>query len=250
MNRASLAAVLLTASLATAADKPGHELVPFQGTWAVQAITKNGVAVPDDQAQRLVLVVKDNTRVVKDGDEVKSKATFTVDSSKTPKQMDITVSDGPLAGKTLRGIYELKDDTLTVCLTLDGDKRPDDLTAKEDSGRLLQVFKKSDAKAAPAVKMPELRTELLARRTADQGGRLKLLALLRKHGGKPEGDAATEYHFVSKYAGGVELHVANGGSNGIVRTGGRGSLWSARTGPRPRSCSPSTPATPSSRRSA
>lgn len=192
MNRASVVAILLTASLATAADKPGQELVPFQGTWAVEAITKNGTAVPDDHAKRLVLVVKDNARVIKDGDEVVSKATFTVDSSKKPKHMDITVSDGPLAGKTYRGIYELKDDTLTICLALEGDKRPDDLTAKEGSDRLLQVFKKADAKA-PAVKQPELRTELLARRTADQTGRLKLLALLRKHSGKPEGDAATEF---------------------------------------------------------
>lgn len=193
MNRAPVVTLLLIASLATAADKPGHELVPFQGAWAVESITKSGAAVPDDQAQRLILVVKDNTRVIKDGDELKSKATFTVDSSKNPKHMDITVSDGPLAGKTYRGIYELKEDTLTICLALEGDKRPDDLTAKEGSGRLLQVFKKSDGKSAPAVKMPELRTELLARRKADQSGRLKLLALLREHGGKPEGDAATEF---------------------------------------------------------
>lgn len=193
MHRASVAAVLLTAALATAADKPEKELAPFQGTWTVESITKDGTAVPDEHTQRLVLVIKDDTRIIKDGDEVVSKATFTVDPSKSPKHMDITVSDGPLAGKTLRGIYELKDGTLTICLALEGDKRPTDLTAKEDSGRLLQVFKKSDAKPAPAVKQPELRTELLARRAADQGNRLKLLALLRKNGGRPEGDAATEF---------------------------------------------------------
>lgn len=188
-----LAGLVLVVALGTAADKPPKELEPFQGTWAVDAITKNGEVVPEDQAQRLVLVVRGNERLVKDGDEVKSKATFTVDSAKSPKEMDLTVSDGPLAGKTLRGIYELKDGTLTICLALEGAGRPGDLTAKAGSGRLLQVFKKSDGKSAPAVKAPELRTELVARRKADQGGRLKLIDLLRKHAGKPEGEAAEEF---------------------------------------------------------
>jgi uncharacterized protein (TIGR03067 family) len=187
------AVAVLAAVFCAAADKPGQDLRQFQGTWSVESIIRDGVAVPDDQTQRLVLVVKDNERMVKDGDEVKSKATFTVNVATSPKEMDITVSDGPLAGKTLRGIYELKDDTLTICLTLEGAGRPGDLTAKEGSGRLLQVYKKSDGKAAPAVKLPDLRTELIARRKADQGGRLTLLAFLRKHGGKPEGEAAEEF---------------------------------------------------------
>lgn len=190
-----LASALLSMFLVPLPSQGANEdanLTPFQGTWSVESITRNGVVVPTDQAQRLVLVVKGNTRIVKDGDEVKSRATFTVNPSKSPKQMDITVSEGPLAGKTRPAVYELKEDTLTLCLTLEGDKRPEDLTAGEGSGRLLQVFKKATGKAA-AVKLPELRVELLARRTADQGLRVKLLALLRKNAGKVEGDALEEY---------------------------------------------------------
>ena len=208
-----VAGVALAVGLCAAADKPAKELEPFQGTWAVESITRDGAAVPEDQAQRLVLVVKGNERLVKDGDDVKSKATFTVDSAKSPKVMDITVSDGPLAGKTLRGIYELKGDTLTICLALEGDGRPDDLTAKEGSGRLLQVYKKSDGKSAPAVKLPDLRTELLARRKADQGGRLTLLAFLRKHGGKPEGDAAEEFQGLV-----AQVHETDEKNTAILKT--------------------------------
>lgn len=184
------AAVLVAGMVSAADDKPAKELEPFQGTWAVVSITRNGEAVPDDHAQRLILVIKGNERLVKDGDEVKSKATFKVDVTKKPKQMDVTVSDGPLAGKTYPGIYELKDGTFTLCLALEGDTRPDDLTSKEGSNRLLQVFKKSDGKA---VKEPELQTELLARRKADQGLRMKLIEVMRKNGGKPEGEAGEQF---------------------------------------------------------
>lgn len=193
MRWITLATVMLAVGLARAADeKPAKELEPFQGTWAVVSITRNGQAVPEEQAQKLSLVIKGNERLVKEGDDVKSKATFTVDATKKPKQMDVTVTDGPLAGKTYPGIYELKDDTFTLCLTLEGDTRPDDLTSKEGSERLLQVFKKAKAEAV-AVKEPELRTELLARRKADQGQRMKLIDLMRKNGGKPEGEAAEQF---------------------------------------------------------
>jgi hypothetical protein len=104
--------------------------------------------------------VKGNERLVKAGDEVKSRGTFKVDATKSPATIDLVVSEGPLAGKTLPGIYELKDGRMTISLAMTGEARPDDLTAKEGSGRLLQVFKKVEAKDAPAtppVKDPGLR---------------------------------------------------------------------------------------------
>lgn len=152
MRMACVAAFLAAAVAAAADDKPKEntkkELEPFQGTWAVVKIERSGEAVPDENLGGLTLVVKGSERVIRDGDETVSKATFTVDPGKKPPTIDIAVSDGPLAGKTVRGIYELKGDTLTICAALEGDKRPDDLTAKEGSGRLLQVFKKQKGKDA------------------------------------------------------------------------------------------------------
>ena len=150
MKWVCVAAGLTFAVAACGDEKPKKELEPFQGTWAVVSITSNGAALPDDEVKKLTLVVKENERVISAGDKVVSKATFTFDATKNPKTMDIVVSDGKLAGKTVRGIYELKDGTLTICVALEGDKRPDDFTAKEGSERLLQVFKKRDAKNDPA----------------------------------------------------------------------------------------------------
>jgi uncharacterized protein (TIGR03067 family) len=96
----------------------------------------------------MVLVVKGDERIVRRGEDTVSKATFTIDATKQPTTIDVTVSDGPLAGKTLVGIYELMGDSLKICLAMTGDKRPDDFTAKDGSERLLQEYKKIPAKKA------------------------------------------------------------------------------------------------------
>lgn len=182
-TRAVLGVFLAATATAVTAQPPAAP-DPFQGLWAVDAITNNGKALPDDMARRLVLVVKGKERFVKDGDDVVSHATFAADVAK--KTIDVTVAEGPLAGKTLRGIFAFDGDTLRVCLSLDGDARPDDLTAPAGSKRLLQVYTKSGGKTGPAVKNPDLRTELLARKAADQGDRQRILAVLKEQKGMPD----------------------------------------------------------------
>lgn len=145
--RMACVAAFLAAAVAAADDKPkddkaGKDLAPFQGAWQVVSLETDGMAVPGEHTKGLTLVIKGNERVLEQDGEVKSKATFKVDPAKKPKAIDIEVSDGPLAGRTVRGVYEFKGDTLTVCLAIGDDKRPDDFSAKEGSGRQLQVFKK------------------------------------------------------------------------------------------------------------
>ncbi|MGL6072541.1 MAG: TIGR03067 domain-containing protein [Fimbriiglobus sp.] len=189
-----LAGFVLLGSLSASAD---DALKPFQGLWAVVSITRDGQEQPQDQAQRLVLTVKGSERKIMDGEDVRAEAKFSIDATKTPKEMDIVVSTGPLAGKTLKGIYELDGDTLKINMPLEGDKRPTDMTANEGSKRLLQVFERSQSKAAAKYKNPELRTLLLARRMADQGGRLRLMAIMREHQGKLSDEAKTVYEAIA-----------------------------------------------------
>jgi uncharacterized protein (TIGR03067 family) len=67
-----------------------------------------------------------------------------VDATKSPKTIDIEIIENAdeLKGKTLKGIYEIKDDLMTVNVTIEGSERPTDFTCKPDSGRLLQKFQK------------------------------------------------------------------------------------------------------------
>jgi hypothetical protein len=59
----------------------------------------------------------------------------------------VKVKTGPPEGKTVKGIYKIEKDKLTVCLALEGD-RPKAFESKEGSSTLLQVFKKKDTKSA------------------------------------------------------------------------------------------------------
>lgn len=136
----AIACLLLIASTACADDKKNNE--PFQGKWKIVSVIVNGEKVASDQFEKAVVTVTGDVRLLKDGEEVKSKATYKVDPTKTPKTIDISVSEGVLKGRNLKGIYEFSKDTVTINVTIEGDERPTDFTCTEKSNRLLQVFKR------------------------------------------------------------------------------------------------------------
>jgi len=66
-----------------------------------------------------------------------------VDPNKTPKEIDLnfTKGDGGAAKGIFKGIYELKDNTLTICIGSD-QVRPTELESKEGSKAILMVFER------------------------------------------------------------------------------------------------------------
>ncbi len=119
------------------------EVAMFQGTWRTVSIENDGEsAVPEDELKELVLTIEGNKRTLKVGDAVRSVGTYRLDPAQKPKAIDITVSEGPLKDKTVRGIYEIDGETQKICLALDGETRPKEFTSKPGSGHLLQVFRR------------------------------------------------------------------------------------------------------------
>lgn len=72
----------------------------------------------------------------------KDEGTFTVDPSKSPKEMDIKGTDGPNKGKTIKCIYKIDGDTATLCYELGGDGRPTKFETKPESKQFLVVYKR------------------------------------------------------------------------------------------------------------
>jgi len=64
--------------------------------------------------------------------------TYSIDATKSPKEMDIRPEIGPGAGKVVKAIYEFNGDKLRVCYALqDGTERPKEFKTAPDSGQLL-----------------------------------------------------------------------------------------------------------------
>jgi len=117
----------------------------LQGVWRVKDSVIDGVAVPIENISNIVVTVKSNSYVVANPDGQDS-GTFTADSSKQPSQMDIHPAEGPNAGQTILGIYELDGDRLRVCYGPAGSPRPAAFDAPAGSGRLLATYYRAPSK--------------------------------------------------------------------------------------------------------
>lgn len=138
------------------------DLAKLQGKWKPIKIVSNELgeappAVVNDMAWEFV---GNKFRGKDPGQEMKEVGKFTIDSSKSPKHITMSGFD-PGKGKEVEmlGIYELKGDTLTVCLSDDG-TRPTEFAAKKGGATGLLVLKKvepkaDDKKPDPAKAKPE-----------------------------------------------------------------------------------------------
>src|SRR5207244_3615460 len=109
-------------------DKKGN----LQGTWAAEK----------DGKKAEMTFTKDMFSIVFDG-EKKFQGTFKTDASKTPKHIDMKITEGDkYQGMTALCIYEIDGDTLKWCANEPGkDTRPTAFADKE-GGHLFLVFKR------------------------------------------------------------------------------------------------------------
>jgi uncharacterized protein (TIGR03067 family) len=126
----------------------------LQGTWQYLTLKVDGKAMPKSSlAESTISIEGSKVRVV--SPEESYQGTFTVDEDETPPTIDIQFKDGPERGKSL-GIFELDDDSLTICLGSVGRGRPTGFVSKAGSGHALETLRraptKAGAKAKPAGK--------------------------------------------------------------------------------------------------
>jgi uncharacterized protein (TIGR03067 family) len=133
---------LLLVVSARADEKTDAELKALAGTWKVEKAELGGkdtTAILKD----LKLTVDASGKYTVEIGKEKEEGTFTVDLSKTPKQMDLTSKDGPNKGKMIKAIYKLDGDTLVACYDLNTEKgaRPEKFESKDDN-QFLVTYKR------------------------------------------------------------------------------------------------------------
>jgi len=129
-----------------------NDVEALQGGWTMVLVFRNGEAAPPDLAKSGELVIEDQEYRAKLGSNAMTAA-IKIDSSKSPKEIDLSVSSGENKGQTLKGIYKITGDDLTICRGLTSkEPRPTEFAAPLDSGLLLVTWKRSKTFVNPKTK--------------------------------------------------------------------------------------------------
>ncbi|AMV30271.1 hypothetical protein VT84_38115 [Gemmata sp. SH-PL17] len=138
LQTASMLCVLLTSAFI---EEPKGDLKALQGTWLIEDAKLGGRDHKED-FKGMKLIVTDDKYVIDFG-ENSDKGTIKIDATQKPKHIDLTTREkGPFKGRTLPGLYELKDDTVVLCLNSEKPDRPTTFEAKAKTPLMLLTFKR------------------------------------------------------------------------------------------------------------
>jgi uncharacterized protein (TIGR03067 family) len=108
----------------------------IESSWKVESSQDFGQ--DDPVIKGLVLDFKEGKLTAKRGEEAQVAGSYKLDSSTSPKSIDLT-----MGAVTFLGIYELKGDTLTICHGSRGDPRSTKFASEKGSAnRVLTVLKR------------------------------------------------------------------------------------------------------------
>ncbi len=151
--RATLAAILVLGGLAAltatgrgedAKDPVKGDLARMQGRWECESLEQDGKAAPRRDTRNRTLFFGGDRFLLRNGAEVLQAGTAKLDSD-AAHGLDMAITAGTFRGVTMLGIYELKGDTLKVCLDTAGRDRPSEYKTSPDSGLMVATYKREKA---------------------------------------------------------------------------------------------------------
>ena len=132
--------ILLAACSAT--HHRATKMDSLAGTWIGVSATVGGRALPETTVNQLRPTLTADRYKTEKGNEVLFDSTYSLDSSRSPKEINMIGTEGDFAGKTAEGIYALEGDTLQVCYTMPGKPRPNAFSSPAGTGIYLIVWKR------------------------------------------------------------------------------------------------------------
>jgi uncharacterized protein (TIGR03067 family) len=139
---------LLAAAAVSANEGPAlNDLAKLRGTWLTVSLVNDGKTLVDEKTPATEgsvtkLVYEGSTWMIKVGDKTVATGAFTLNPTKSPKEIDILDESGVKNEKTKLGIYEIDGDTYKFCLAPAGKPRPTAFTSKKGSGHSVGVSKR------------------------------------------------------------------------------------------------------------
>lgn len=113
----------------------------IEGSWKLIGGEQNGQDEPEEDIQRSTLEIVGNQHTVTVGDAV-MKGTHKLDTSQNPMTIDSTDTAGPFENMSLKGIFKLEDDVVTLCFGAPDGERPTEFTTKDGKAAILHVWKR------------------------------------------------------------------------------------------------------------
>ena len=138
----ALALLAVPAALVAGDKKPADDLKAMVGKYGVQKAELGGKDLTEP-LQVLKFEVAEGGKYTASHGEMIDAGSFTVDPTKTPKEMDVKPTGGPLKGKLVKAIYKLDGDVLTICYDHTGGDRPTKFESKPDTTVLLVSYKRA-----------------------------------------------------------------------------------------------------------
>jgi len=140
--RFSLAALLVVSLAAGAADKPKG--TSLDGTWTVQKYERGGRTLDEASAKSIKFVIVEDKMVLVAGIGFTGAKdhNLKLDTTNKPGTIDVIPQDGRNKGKPFEGIYELKEDELTICVAAPGTPRPKEFATKAGDPVIRIVLKR------------------------------------------------------------------------------------------------------------
>jgi uncharacterized protein (TIGR03067 family) len=142
---ATLALGLLLAAAARC-DDAKKEAEKFQGAWKAVKFERGGENKDDAEGHQLIFSGDEFT--IKRGDKVMIKGKYKIDAAKTPKEIDMEITedespDGKNKGKTAKAIYLIEGDGLKWCVAEPGtDDRPKEFATQAGTKHIMVTFKR------------------------------------------------------------------------------------------------------------
>ena len=127
-----------------------EQLRALEGEWRFESLQVDGSSVPRAMIDASKLLI-DGDRFRMDSPEATYDGRFTIDLSHTPSWIDIRFVEGPEAGNSSYGIFELDGDRLTLCLGVVGASRPISFATSEGSGHALEHLRRESTQRPSGV---------------------------------------------------------------------------------------------------
>lgn len=131
-------ALLLAADAAEGAKK---DLEKMQGAWAPVEYVLDGNPATAEGRKAIRLRVQGDRSEFTRG-TVSLHGTYKLNPARTPKELDVVLTDGPNKGQTRQGIYTFEGDRLKICLATVGKERPKEFVSRPESGVALEVWER------------------------------------------------------------------------------------------------------------